>query len=131
METLALQQAHVQEKRMYTLLNETLDLSKQLAEAVDRGDQVATRMSLSMRGEPLEKLRQVRRALEVQRDALEPEDAARLAALLNGAAAEREEEKALTEQVALNRRLLERVLALDEAINRKLGRGQSIYESAD
>ena len=32
--------AHVQTKRMYTQLNEVLDISRQLAEALDRNDQV-------------------------------------------------------------------------------------------
>ncbi|MFQ7400872.1 MAG: hypothetical protein ACLRNW_24280 [Neglectibacter sp.] len=49
---------------MYTLLNEAFDISKQLAEAIERGDQVAIRILLSMRREPLENLRKVRHALE-------------------------------------------------------------------
>ena len=47
--------AQVQEKRRYALLSELFDLTKQLAEAVDRDDEIATRMLLSMREEPLEK----------------------------------------------------------------------------
>ena len=42
--------AQVQEKRRYALLSELFDLTKQLAEAVDRDDEIATRMLLSMRG---------------------------------------------------------------------------------
>ena len=68
MEALELQQALALEKRMYTLLNEAFDISKQLAEAIERGDQVAIRILLSMRREPLENLRKVRHALEEQRD---------------------------------------------------------------
>lgn len=128
MEMSVLLKAQGQEKRMYTWLNEVLDLSKQLAEAVDRGDQVTIRMVLSMRGEPLEKLRLARRALEEQRDALAPKDAGRLTELLNGMAAEREEEEALATQVALNDRLLKQVVEMDKVINRKLGREKSIYQ---
>ena len=57
MEALELQQALALEKRMYTLLNEAFDISKQLAEAIERGDQVAIRILLSMRREPLENFR--------------------------------------------------------------------------
>ena len=46
MEALELQQALALEKRMYTLLNEAFDISKQLAEAIERGDQVAIRILL-------------------------------------------------------------------------------------
>lgn len=72
MEALELQKALSLEKRMYALLNEAFDISKQLAEAIERGDQVTIRILLSMRREPLESLRRIRRALEEQRDALAP-----------------------------------------------------------
>ena len=87
MEALELQKALSLEKRMYALLNEAFDISKQLAEAIERGDQVTIRILLSMRREPLESLRRIRRALEEQRDALAPAQARQLAELLNGAAA--------------------------------------------
>ena len=67
MEALELQKALSLEKRMYALLNEAFDISKQLAEAIERGDQVTIRILLSMRREPLESLRRIRRALEEQR----------------------------------------------------------------
>ena len=57
METSALMDAHVQAKRIYNLLNEVMDLSRQMAEAMDRDDQVAIRMLVSMREEPVRKLR--------------------------------------------------------------------------
>ena len=75
MEALELQKALSLEKRMYALLNEAFDISKQLAEAIERGDQVTIRILLSMRREPLESLRRIRRALEEQRDALAPAQA--------------------------------------------------------
>lgn len=75
MEALELQKALSLEKRMYALLNEAFDISKQLAEAIERGDQVTIRILLSMRREPLESLHRIRRALEEQRDALAPAQA--------------------------------------------------------
>ena len=91
MEASTLLDAHVQAKRIYSLLNEVMDISRQMAEAVDRDDQVAIQMLVSMREEPVHKLRQTRRALKEQRDALEPESALRLSQLLNGEGAETEE----------------------------------------
>lgn len=55
MEASALMDAHVQLKRIYTALNEALDLTRQLADAVDRDDQVATQMLIAMRQEPTDK----------------------------------------------------------------------------
>ena len=78
MEASILLDAHVQAKRIYNLLNEVMDVSRQMAEAVDRDDQVAFQMLVSMREEPVRKLQRARRALEEQRNALEPETAQRL-----------------------------------------------------
>lgn len=128
MEASTLLDAQVQTKRIYGLLNEVMDLSRQLAEAVDRNDQVAIQMLVSMRGDPVRKLRRAQQALEEQRDALEPEAARRLSQLLNGERAETEAEEPLAAQVGTNRRLLEQVLELDRVLNRKLTREESIYK---
>ncbi|MCI9647885.1 hypothetical protein [Oscillibacter sp.] len=128
MEASILLDAHVQAKRIYNLLNEVMDVSRQMAEAVDRDDQVAIQMLVSMREEPVRKLQRARRALEEQRNALEPETAQRLSRLLNGEAAETEAEAPLAAQVGANRRLLEQVLELDRVLNRKLTREESIYK---
>ena len=128
MEASTLMDAHVQVKRIYNLLNEIMDVSRQMAEAMDRDDQVAIQMLVSMREDPVRKLRVVRQALEEQRDALDPEPARRLSQLLNGAEAETEAEQPLTAQVGANRRLLDQLLELDQVLNRKLTREQSIYK---
>ena len=128
MEASTLLDAHVQAKRIYNLLNEVMDVSRQMAEAVDRDDQVAIQMLVSMREEPVHRLRQARRALKEQRDALEPEEALRLTQLLNGEEAKTEAEAPLAAQIGANRRLLEQVLELDRVLNRKLTREKSIYQ---
>lgn len=128
MEASTLLDAHVQAKRIYNLLNEVMDVSRQMAEAMDRDDQVAIQMLVSMREEPIRRLRQARQALKEQRNALEPETAQRLSQLLNGEAAETEAEAPLAAQVGANRRLLEQVLELDRVLNRKLTREESIYK---
>ncbi|MCI8812732.1 MAG: hypothetical protein HFG12_05805 [Oscillibacter sp.] len=128
MEASTLLDAHVQAKRIYNLLNEVMDVSRQMAEAMDRDDQVAIQMLVSMREEPVHRLRQARRALKEQRDALEPEAALRLTQLLNGEEAETEAEAPLAAQIGANRRLLEQVLELDRVLNRKLTREKSIYK---
>ena len=128
MEASTLLDAHVQAKRIYSLLNEVMDISRQMAEAVDRDDQVAIQMLVSMREEPVHKLRQARRALKEQRDALEPESALRLSQLLNGEGAETGAEAPLAAQIGANRRLLEQLLELDRVLNRKVTREESIYK---
>lgn len=128
MEASVLLKAQVNTKRIYLLLNEVLDLSCQLAEALDREDQVTIRMLISMRREPIDKLKQARSVLLEMKETLSQEDAQRLAELLNGADAREKEETELANQVRANQRLLEQVLELDKRLNRKLTRENSIYQ---
>ena len=128
MEASALLDAHVQLKRMYAALSEALDLTRQLADAVDRDDRVAVQMLVSMRQEPTDKLAGAHRALDQQRKELPPGDAERLSALLQGAAAETREEAPLAEQVGVNQRTLKQLVDLDRVVNRKLTREKSIYK---
>lgn len=128
MEASALMDAHVQLKRIYTALNEALDLTRQLADAVDRNDQVAVQMLVSMRQEPTDKLARAQQALGQQKAALSETDRARLDALLKGAAAETAEESPLANQVGLNQRVLKQLVDLDQIVNRKLTREKSIYK---
>ena len=120
--------AQVQEKRRYALLSELFDLTRQLAEAVDRSDEVTIQMLLSMREEPLAQMRQVEENLIRQRAALAEEDGRRLEELLSGAPARRQEENALSEQVGANRRLLGQLVELDKRINKKVTREKTVYQ---
>ena len=128
MEAKALLDAHVQLKRVYTALNEALDLTRQMADAADRNDEVAAQLLVSMRQEPTDKLARAHQALDQQRQALSESDAARLTALLQGAEAETAEETALASQVGLNRRVLKQLVDLDRVVNRKLAREKSVYQ---
>ena len=120
--------AQVQEKRRYALLNELFDLTKQLAEAVDRNDEVTIQMLLSMREGPLAQMRQVEENLTRQRSSLSEEDGRRLAELLSGAQAQRQEENGLSGQVGTNRRLLGQLVELDKRVNKKVTREKSVYQ---
>lgn len=122
-----LMDAYAQAKRIHQLLNEILDLTKQLADAVDRDDKVSIQMLLSMRQTPIGQLKQADRIL------------AEWHASLSSAPLDQEQSTArqpsqilplLEEQQASNQRLLKQVRALDEAVNRKLTREHSIYNPA-
>ena len=51
---------YAQLKRIYRNLDATMDLSRQMAEAVDRDDQVTVQMLLAMREEPIRELTNAR-----------------------------------------------------------------------
>lgn len=117
--------ALVQMKRMGNLLNEVEDITQQMAQAIDRNDQVSVQMLLAMREEPLEKLQAADRAVREQLEVL-PEEAPELAALLNGAPPAQPGERTqqmLCDQVASNRRRLKQIMELDAVLGQRLGRG--------
>ena len=129
MEDSVLLEAQIQQKKMHNLLSELMDLTRQLMEAADRGDEVTIQLLVGMRNDPPEKMRTVRWALEQQRDSLRPEEGQRLAALLNGGVAENEAEKPLANQVAVNNRLLQELIEYDRRLSLKIAQEDSVYET--
>ena len=119
-------EAQVQARRIYNALGEVEDLSRQIAEALDRNDPVAVRMLLAMREEPLLAAHHAR---DILRQMLEDKETERLRALLNGAAAENSEESGLANQIAMNERLLKQVQELDRVLSQKIAREESVYET--
>lgn len=127
MEQTKLMDAHVQVRRVYNLLGEVMDLSRQLAEAIDRNDQVSMQMILAMREEPIRGILQAREALQQQMNVSSPEDAKRLRELLDGKPAANEQEAGIAKQVAANIRLLKQVQDIEQPLNRKISRDKSPY----
>lgn len=120
--------ALVQMKRSANLLNEVQDLSQQMAQAIDRNDQVSVEMLVAMRQEPINKLEETDQALREQIYSLpDAADTARLAALLNGTIEPEQEERMLAEQMAANRRRLNQIIELDKRLNLRMAREKSVY----
>lgn len=128
MEELTLRKAQILAKKLYVLLAEIQDVSRQLAESLDRNDQVTARMLIGMRSEPIKNASLTKQALGALRNDLQPEDALRLTQLLNGAEASTELEQPLVMQLKSNAQLLEQVQRLDESLNLKIARDKSIYQ---
>jgi len=117
----------VLERKKYNLLSETMDLSQQLGEAMDRNDDVSLRLVVALRQEPILGLEEVKRAIENKLEGLSPEDRKRVSELAGGAAPEGEEEAAYFNQAGSARRLLERVVELDRRLNRRMAGENSFY----
>lgn len=129
MDQAKLLETHVQLRRIYNSLGEVYDLSRQLAEALDRNDQVSAQMLLSMRGEPIRQAALARESITRQLAALPEQEREWLRSLLNGAGAEDPIEKGIADQAAANDRLLKQVQELDKGLNMKITRGESVYEN--
>ena len=113
--------------RICAKLNETLDLSRELAEAVERQDQVSVKMLLSSRQKPILELQELYATLRLKRCDLSNEDEEDFERLISGGEAETEEERPVAAQQAANRRLLERLVELDRRINETLCKERSFY----
>ena len=92
-----------------------------------RNDDVSLRLLVSMRQEPILKLEELQQAGALKRETLSPEDRERLAALAAGDDPQGAEEVGFSSQAGSARRLLERVLELDQRLNRRLAGGDSFY----
>lgn len=116
-------------RRIGNLFNEVLNITMQMAEAIERRDEVSVSMIISMRYEPINKLEIADRALRLQLAELEDEDSQRIRAILNGdsARAADQMEQVLANQAAMNIRTHKKLMELDEILNRKLAQEKSIY----
>ncbi len=116
------------ERRIFRKLNETIGITQELAEAVDREDQVSVRMLLSNRQAPLLELQELNAAVDLKRCDLSGEDEAAFDRLVTqDGTSETPEEKEVSNQMALNRRILEQLAELDRRVNEKLCREKSVY----
>ena len=117
----------VLERKKYNLLSEAMDLTRQLGEAMDRGDDVSLQLLLSMRQEPILKLEELKRTAGLRLEELLPKERRRVAALASGAEPADGEERTFSEEAGRCRRLLERVLELDQRLNRRMAGKDSFY----
>lgn len=119
--------ALVQVKRMGNLLDEVMDCTQQLAEAIDRNDQVSVNLVIGMRADPINKLQLADQALREQRDSIaDPEEREHLVSLLNGGRPQDTFEEMLAERLAANKRILERICALDKVLNQKISGSKKV-----
>lgn len=117
----------VLERKRYNLLSEVMDVSQQMGEALDRNDDVSVRMLVAMRQEPILRLEELQQAGAARMAGLPSEDWERVRALKEGAGPRGTEEEAYCTQAGSTRRLLERVLELDQRLNRRLAGADSFY----
>lgn len=117
----------VLERKKYNDLTEVQDLTRQLAESLDRNDQVSVRMLIAMRQDPIRLLSEVDRSAKIRLAALGEEAAARTEALRQGAEPQDEGERIFLEQMGKTRRLLEQVVELDRRVSVRMAGEQSFY----
>ena len=122
----------VLERKKYNYLNEVLDLTEQIGQAADRNDQVAMRMLVAMRQDPILSLAEVDDTAKTRLEGLDREERERLEELRSGAdQARNDAERTFLEQSGRTRRLLERVVELDRRLSIRLGGKNSFYSKTE
>lgn len=125
---LELEELRKRKKDEVVKLIEVADVTRQVAEAVERNDAVAAQMLLNEREQPVRALKEMEEELRAYIVEQPEAEAIRLNELMRGAEAETDEEKPLVEQVAQFRRLLASVQAMDEQLSVRMGGSQSYYK---
>ncbi len=125
---LELEELRKRKKDQTLKLIEVADVTRQVAEAVERGDLVAAQMMLGERDEPVRGLRELEEGIRAYVLERPEQEAIRLNELLNGGDPETPDEKEFAEQVAQFRRILDSVLSLDKQLSVRMGGSQSFYK---
>ena len=114
------QQLLTQLRRRYTALSETLDLTVQLGESLDRGDRTSFGLLLTMRQESILRLQASDQAIHTLCASLSDDIQQKWQALLDGGLPEDDEGQLLARQMAQNRQLLDRLLPLNQRLEQGL-----------
>ena len=124
----ALKTLCAQKRTQMLRLHEVNELTRQIAEAADRRDELAIEILLSEREAPLRAAYETEAQIREGLESLPEAEAARLDALLRGADAETEEETELADQAAQYRRLVGTIIETDKRLSLRLGGKGSFYE---
>ena len=119
----------VLERKKYNYLVELQDLTGQLAENLDRNDQVSVRMLVAMRQDPVRLLAEVDNSGKIRLAALSEEDRRRAGELLKEGQPRDDGERIFLEQAQKTRRLLEQVVAMDRRVSMKMAGENSFYHT--
>ena len=115
----------VQLRKRYTALTETLDLTMQMGEALDRNDRTSFSMLLAMRQEPVLRMQEldgnIRRIVEIDATDIE----ARWRALVRGDNPQNADEQMIVNQMQQNKRVIERLVPIDSRISQVLSERKS------
>lgn len=122
-----LKELFLKTRHLYVKLAEFEDLTKQLAQALNRRDEVSVQMLLNMRAEPAHQLQEIDQGLRRRLLELPEDQAIRAKEILEGGKEASPEEATLCAQVAQNRRLLERCQEMDKRISLSMDGKRSFY----
>ena len=117
----------VLERKKYNYLTEVQDVTRQLAESLDRNDQVSARMLIAMRQDPIRQLAEVDNSEKLRLGTFSEANRDRGKALCQGEPPREDGERIFSEQAGKTRRLLEQVVELDRRTSLRMAGEKSYY----
>lgn len=118
-------------QKKYTHMSEISRLTNEMAEELSRDDRVSVQMTLGMRGEELEKVRECDHKLHLFINSVPPDLREWLTDVLKGKGSSSEEygkEGSLVTRVAVNiRNVWEKTMTIDRHMNKRLAGADSFY----
>lgn len=118
---------HILQRKKYNLLKEVLELSLEIGQSMDRNDQSCLRKNLAMRQDPIAKLSEIKNQTLFELDRLSADDAEHIRLVMSGKKAESKVEQALLQQIQESDLLLDKIMVLDEKINKRVVGKDSVY----
>lgn len=118
---------HILVRKRYNLLSETLELSKQIGESMDRKDQVTMVKFLEERHESLRQLAILKAEVQTIMEGETAANRRHLKSILAGKAFETPKEEALMKQAIAATDLLKQVIQYDKRINTRIAGKDSMY----
>ena len=117
----------VQLRKTYNLLGEIMDCSRQMAESLDRDDNTAFQMLLTMRREPIQELAATKERVQELLSEFPGTEGEQLRSVLNGAPGSDPLEEKIADQVGANSRLFQQISELDCRLSDKVAHERSVY----
>lgn len=116
------------ERKIFRKLNETCGITKELAEAVSRGDGLSIKMLVSSRQIPILELQEFYAAIKLKSCDLSGEDKEAFDRLIvRQEAPQSAAEQEVADQMATNQRLLEQLVEIDQRVNQGICQDRSVY----
>ncbi len=118
-------------QKKYTHMSEISRLTNEIAEELSRDDRVSVQMTLGMRGEELEKVKECDHKLHLFIDSAQPELEEWLTEVISGKTGSSEDygkEGSLITRLAVNtRNVWEKTMMIDRHMNKRLAGADSFY----
>lgn len=114
--------------KIFRKLNETCGITKELAEAVSRGDGLSVKMLISSRQIPILELQELYSAVKLKSCDLSGEDKEAFDRLIvRQEPPQNAAEQEVANQMAANQRLLEQLVEMDQRVNQGVCQERSVY----